>query len=220
VTFALDRSTETLSFGGKSGARLQQSDAPGANLFTNSVVALDARSGTLSGGINWSPTTTTIGTPPSFHTVQLGRQEARRNGGQGRRACTYCAVRTVKLAFKLPVTNAAQPRRAASRPRVFACVRSPACSGTSGLQPNDRTCSTSTQSTGARYSSSADPRGLRPSRSQDSPMAGARTTRSTSGMLDQRRRPRHRQLRWRSSLRHRCTQRSHPLRAVYSSLGI
>jgi len=87
VTFALDRSTETLFIPvGKSGARLQQADAPGANLFTNSVVALDARSGTLKWWYQLVPNDDHDWDTTVVSLFKLGRQEARRNGGQGRRA--------------------------------------------------------------------------------------------------------------------------------------
>ena len=98
VTFALDRATETLFVPvGNPGPDYNNRVRPGANLFTNSVVRSTRAAARSSGGINWSPTTTTIGTPPSFRYST----RAERSSWQQRAKTAYCTF--------LAVTTASSP---------------------------------------------------------------------------------------------------------------
>jgi len=92
---------------------IQQRMRPGANLFTKSVVALDARSGTLSVVVSIGPNDDHDGTPPSF---SLSTRRQRLVATAGRTACcTYCAVRTESSPSSCPSPRS-QPRRAAHAP--------------------------------------------------------------------------------------------------------
>ncbi len=105
VTFALDRSTETLFIPvGNPGPDYNKRMRPGANLFTNSVVALDARSGTLkwwyqlvpNDDHDWDTTVVSLFNSGGKKLVATAGKDGvlhvlRRDDG--------------KLAFKLPVTT-------------------------------------------------------------------------------------------------------------------
>ena len=129
VTYALDRDSGTLFVPvGNPGPDYHKDLRPGANLFTISTVALDARTGTLkwwyqlraNDDHDWDATVVSLFDAGGKKLVATSGKEGilhvmNRDDG--------------KLVFKLPMTTLSTTM-CRSRPKVFACVRSRACSGT------------------------------------------------------------------------------------------
>ena len=179
TAYALDRETGTLFIPvGNPGPDYQKGMRKGANLFTISTVAIDARTGKLKWWYQLRPNDDHDWDNTTVVAVRRRRAQARRDRRQGRHPARR-RPRNRQARVQAADDDGAQSRRAdhaGGRARVPG-GRHPM--ERRRAQPEDRICSTSTRSTGARCSSSGPSRsGSRRFRTPGSPTAGAPTTRS------------------------------------------